>query len=60
VDLAKLARDHELPGGGIANVLRHPRLKAVVRDPQEIRAADLIQGVQRELHKEGRFLAVRR
>lgn len=60
VDLPKLARDHELTGGSILNVLRYACLKAVVRDPQEIRLADLLQGVQRELHKEGRFLTVHR
>ena len=57
VDLGKLARDHELAGGSIVNVLRYACLKAVVRDPQEIRAADLFQGVQREMYKEGRFLS---
>lgn len=55
VDLKRLARDHELSGGSIVNVLRYACLKAVVRERQEIRAADLLQGVRRELHKEGRF-----
>jgi hypothetical protein len=58
IDLRKLARDHELTGGSIVNVLRYACLKAVVREPREIRLADLLQGVQRELHKEGRFVAV--
>lgn len=56
VDLRKLARDHELAGGSIVNVLRYACLKAVVRESQEILAADLLQGIRRELHKEGRFL----
>jgi ATP-dependent 26S proteasome regulatory subunit len=55
VDLKRLARDHELSGGSIVNVLRYACLKAVVRERPEIRAADLLQGVRRELHKEGRF-----
>lgn len=56
VDLSKLARDYELSGGSIINVLRHACLKAVVRTPQEISAQDLRQGVRKELHKEGKFL----
>jgi hypothetical protein len=60
IDLRKLARDHELAGGSIINVLSYSCLKAVVRDPQEIRAEDLLHGVRRELHKEGKFLATAR
>ncbi|MBZ4413815.1 ATP-binding protein [Myxococcus sp. XM-1-1-1] len=55
VDLAKLAREHELSGGAIINVLRHACLKAVIRMPQQLRAADLLHGIHRELHKEGRY-----
>jgi hypothetical protein len=60
VDLARLARDHELAGGSILNVLRYACLKAVVRRPQEVHARDLLRGVQRELHKEGKFLGAKR
>jgi hypothetical protein len=56
VDLETLAREHELAGGSIVNVLRHACLKAVVRKPPEIRGHDLFQGIRRELHKEGRSL----
>lgn len=56
VDLGRLARDHELSGGSIINVLRYACLRAVVRDPQEIVALDLLHGVKRELDKEGKFL----
>jgi hypothetical protein len=59
VDLRRLAREHELSGGSIINVLRYACLKAVVRDPPEVCAADLAQGVRREQHKEGRFSASR-
>ena len=54
VDLGKLAHDHELTGGSIMNVLRHSCLKAVTRNPQCIYAVDLLEGISRELHKEGR------
>jgi ATPase family associated with various cellular activities (AAA) len=60
VDLGRLARDHEIAGGSILNVLRYACLKAVARTPQEVRAQDLLRGVQREMHKEGKFLGVNR
>jgi hypothetical protein len=55
VDLSRLAHDFELSGGSIINVLRFACLKAVVRDPQHIQQQDLFEGIQRELHKEGRI-----
>ena len=56
VDLRKLANDHELSGGSIINVLRFACLRAVARTPREIRAPDLLRGIERELNKEGCFL----
>ncbi|PYP85751.1 MAG: AAA family ATPase [Blastocatellia bacterium AA13] len=56
VDLRRLAEQFELSGGSIINVLRYACLKAVVRSPQEITSEDLVFGVRRELHKEGKFL----
>jgi SpoVK/Ycf46/Vps4 family AAA+-type ATPase len=53
VDLAALARDHELTGGAIAEVLRFACLQAVRREVSEIRAADVQRGVERELRKLG-------
>jgi hypothetical protein len=55
VDLPRLARDHELSGGSIINVLRYAALRAVTRDPRQVRGADLLAGVRRELHKAGKF-----
>ncbi|CAK0777078.1 hypothetical protein CCP3SC1_890003 [Gammaproteobacteria bacterium] len=57
VDLARIAREHELTGGAIINILRYACLKAVVRDPQEVRAEDLFAGIRRELYKEGKFVS---
>ncbi len=57
VDLGRLAQDYELSGGSIINVLRYACLQAVVREPQEILAQDLLYGVRRELHKDGQFLS---
>ena len=56
VDLSKLARDYEISGGSIINVLRYACLKAVVRFPQEIFMQDLLSGIRKEIHKEGKFL----
>ena len=55
VDLPRLARDHELSGGSIINVLRYAALRAAGREPREVRMADLVHAVRRELHKQGRF-----
>jgi hypothetical protein len=59
VDLRRIANDHELAGGSIINVLRYACLKAVVRPRPEVRKSDLLQGIERELNKEGRFLTAR-
>jgi hypothetical protein len=56
VDLPKLARDYELAGGSILNVLRYACLKAVTRKPREVREVDLLHGIRRELQKEGKFM----
>jgi adenylate kinase family enzyme len=55
VDLAALARDYEIAGGGIVNVLRHACVKAVARVPQVIKQNDLVAGIRRELRKDGKF-----
>ncbi len=55
VDLGKLARDYEVAGGSIINVLRYACLKAVMREPQMIAQNDLVAGVRRELRKDGKF-----
>ena len=55
IDLGKLAQDHELSGGSIINVLRFACLRAVARSPQEVWLEDMLAGVRREMHKEGRF-----
>jgi ATPase family associated with various cellular activities (AAA) len=60
VDLPRLARDHELSGGSIINVLRYAALRAVQRDPHQVTAADLLDGVRRELQKSGKFITAAR
>lgn len=56
VDLHRLAHDYEISGGSIINVLRYACLRAVTRTPQEVSAPDILDGIRKELHKEGKFL----
>jgi AAA+ superfamily predicted ATPase len=54
VDLARLARDHELSGGAITNVVRYAAINALHEGRDAIRMSDLVEGVRKELRKEGR------
>lgn len=54
LDLPRLAQQHELSGGTIVAVLRHACLRALARGDAVLRAADVDEGVRRELLKEGR------
>ena len=57
VDFEDIARRHELAGGAIINVLRHAALMAVQRHPPKVHAHDLMEGVRREMQKDGRYLS---
>jgi len=54
VSLERLAERFELSGGAIANVVRFAAINAVRAGRSTINAADLNQGVVKELRKEGR------
>lgn len=54
IDLAALARRHEISGGTILNVVRHACLQALGRGETTLHPADLDEGLRRELLKEGR------
>lgn len=54
IKLDELARQYELTGGQIVNVVRHAALKAAERGPKLILLEDLQRGIRRELEKEGR------
>ena len=54
VDLAALAEAHELSGGAIANVVRAAAIAALQAGRQSMRTSDLVQGIAKELRKEGR------
>jgi AAA+ superfamily predicted ATPase len=57
VNFQDLADRHEVAGGAIINVLRHACLMAVERDPPMVHTRDLMDGVRRELQKDGRYLS---
>jgi SpoVK/Ycf46/Vps4 family AAA+-type ATPase len=54
LDFETIARDHELSGGSIMNVIRHVSLDAIAAGDREITTDDILRGVRRELAKEGR------
>ncbi len=53
-DLTKLAREHELAGGAIINVIRFACLRALEAGDHRITAALLREGIRREFAKEGK------
>ncbi|WP_139826220.1 ATP-binding protein [Derxia lacustris] len=54
VDLRRLADEHELAGGAIANVVRYAAIAALQTGRDQINAADLRRGIAKEMRKEGR------
>ncbi len=54
VDLDAIARQHELAGGAIMNVICYCSLMALQRGETEITSEDLERGIYREFSKEGR------
>ncbi|HWN70240.1 MAG TPA: ATP-binding protein, partial [Haliangium sp.] len=54
VDLDAIAREHELAGGAIINVIRYVSLAAIADGERAITRDDIVQGIRRELAKEGR------
>ena len=56
VDLNRIARDYELSGGSIMNVVRYAGLMMVKYKKNYIREPDILEGIRREIQKEGRTL----
>lgn len=54
VDLEHIADSYELTGGAIINVLRYVSLAALQRNSNVIQLADIIQGIRKEMRKEGK------
>jgi len=56
VDLRNLAESYELTGGAITNVVRYGAISALQRLHEKICHEDLVNGVVKELRKEGKTL----
>ena len=54
VDLNSIASDHELTGSNIMNIVQYVCLEALDRNTNSISHGEIINGVQRELSKEGK------
>ncbi len=54
VDLSRLAKNYELSGGTILNVIGFASLQALKRGDNEILMQDVLQGIKPELVKEGK------
>jgi hypothetical protein len=55
VDLVEVAARYELAGGSIINVVQYACLKSLQRKSNEIRMKDVLQGIRREIEKDGRL-----
>jgi SpoVK/Ycf46/Vps4 family AAA+-type ATPase len=51
IDLLTVAREYELSGGSIMNAFRYACVRRLERFPAVITLPDLLDGIQRELHK---------
>lgn len=56
VDFDELAENYELAGGSLTNVARFAALRAVRENRQQVEQQDLLRGIAKELHKEGKTL----
>lgn len=56
VDLTALAKEYELAGGAIINVLRYCALAAIKRGERLVRKMDVREGIRREFRKDNRTI----
>lgn len=56
VDLNLLARQYDLSGAHIMNCVQYACLQSLFRDELIVRHKDIIEGIRREYHKEGKIL----
>lgn len=56
VDLVRIAEDHAISGGAIANVVRYGAIRALRFGRESISEDDLLQGISKELSKEGKTI----
>jgi DNA polymerase III delta prime subunit len=55
VDLVEIAARYELAGGSIINVVQYACLKSLQRGSTQISMEDVLQGIRREIEKDGRL-----
>lgn len=59
MDIPALVKKYELSGGNIINIVQYSCLKALGKNSSEISIDDVLNGIKREMHKEGKpFLAL--
>lgn len=56
LDLKVLAKQYEMAGGSILNVVQYASLMAMSRGENVIRKADALEGIRREFQKEGKVM----
>ncbi len=56
IDLERIARNHEMSGGSVMNVIRYSSLMALKRKSQLIQLEDLEIGIKKEFQKEGKTI----
>ncbi len=54
IDLEQIARNFEISGGGIINVLRYVSIAALRRGGNRVTLQDLLRGIRKEFRKEGK------
>lgn len=53
-DIPELVKKYELSGGNIINIVHYSCLRALEKGQMEIALEDVLSGVKREMHKEGK------
>lgn len=56
IDLSAVARQYELTGAHIMNIVQHACLKALARQEQVIAPHDILDGIKKEFSKEGKVV----
>jgi SpoVK/Ycf46/Vps4 family AAA+-type ATPase len=56
VDFSLIANEYKITGGSIINVLRYCSLSALRRGSNAVAMDDIIEGIKRELRKEGKTM----
>ncbi|OQP60572.1 AAA family ATPase [Niastella vici] len=54
MDIPALVKKYELTGGNIINIVQYACLKALEKDRSSISLDDVLNGIKREMHKEGK------